>query len=75
VIARPHTHEIEPRPGSLHFGHGLPHIEVMAPFDIANIFGVLAGDPVEVEVLGDEAWWRRAQSATTWDRRRASGMR
>jgi hypothetical protein len=74
VITRPHTHEIEPVPGSLYFGHGLPHVELMAPFDIANTFGVRAGDPVEVEVLGDEEWWRRAHNVS-WDRRRASGMR
>jgi hypothetical protein len=74
VITRPHTHEIEPVPGSLYFGHGLAHLEVMAPFDIANNYGLSAGDRVEVEVFGDEDWWRRAQNGS-WERRRASGMR
>jgi len=74
VITRPHTHEIEPKPGSFYFGHGLAHIELMAPFDVARTFGLTAGDPVEVEVRGDEQWWTKAR-AGTWGRLRAIGMR
>ena len=74
AITRPHTHEIEPKPGELYFGHGRAYIELMAPFHIARTFQIAAGDEVEVEILGDEDWWTAARD-TSWSRRRASGMR
>jgi hypothetical protein len=74
VIARPHTHEIEPKPGELRFGHGIAHIELMASFDITQTFAFTPGEAVEVEVLGDERWWETA-CEVNWGPRRASGTR
>lgn len=74
VIARPHTHEIDPKPGELRFGHGLAYLELMASFDVTSTFAISPGDLVEVEVLGDDDWWTTARDAT-WGLRRASGMR
>jgi hypothetical protein len=74
VITRPHTHEVEPKPGELYFGHGLAYLELMAPFDVTSTFGFSPGDPCEVEVLGDDEWWSVAREAN-WGRRRATGTR
>jgi hypothetical protein len=74
AITRPHTHEIEPKPGELYFGHGLAYVELMAPFEVAHTFGFAHGDQVEIELDGDEAWWTAALDRN-WGRRRASGMR
>jgi hypothetical protein len=74
VIVRPHTHEIEPKPGELRFGHGLAYLELMASFDVTRTFDFSPGDLVEIEVLGDDEWWATAREANR-GLRRASGTR
>lgn len=38
--------------------------EIMAPYHMCTVFGVTAGDPVVVEIDGDEEWWNRPDELT-----------
>lgn len=52
IITRPESHEI----GNQY--HGLAHIEIMGVIQFCNEWNLRAGDEIEVQVEGDEGWWR-----------------
>ena len=51
IIMRPNTHEAG-------HAHGPAHLEIMSPCHFRSTFTLRDGDEVEVEVEGDETWWR-----------------
>jgi CTP-dependent riboflavin kinase len=53
IIMRPEPHE---QPG----GIGANVLELVSPLHLRTTWGVADGDPLEVEVEGDDAWWERA---------------
>src|SRR5690349_2826946 len=56
IIMRPDSHE---RPGGL----GANVLELVSPIHLRRVWGLHDGDELEVEVEGDEAWWRRHGAA------------
>lgn len=53
LIMRPDTHE-----GTPPFGHGPAHLELLSEYHLTSELGLSAGSIIDVEVEGDEAWWR-----------------
>ncbi len=51
VIMRPNTHE-------LGYAHGPAHLELLAKVKLRDHLQLSDGDPVTVEVEGNEQWWR-----------------
>jgi len=52
IIMRPDTHETIPG-----YGHGKNHLELMGRVRFRETLGLQDGDPVNIEIEGDEAWW------------------
>ena len=52
IIMRPDTHETIPG-----YGHGKNHFELMGRFRFRETLGVQDGDPVNIEIEADDAWW------------------
>jgi hypothetical protein len=50
---RPDTHESRPN-----YGHGKAHLEIMSPIHFKSTLGLNENSEIEVEVEGDENWWR-----------------
>lgn len=38
-------------------------LEIMAPYHMCTAFGVTSGDPVFIEINGDESWWNQPDEA------------
>ncbi len=53
IIMRPNTHE-----GTPPFGHGPAHLELLSEHHLTSELGLSAGSIIDVEIEGDEAWWR-----------------
>lgn len=53
LIMRPNTHEHTPP-----YGHGPAHLELLSEYHLTNELGLSSGSVIDVEVEGDEAWWR-----------------
>jgi CTP-dependent riboflavin kinase len=49
---RPDTHETIPG-----YGHGKNHLELMGRVRFREVLGLQDGDPVKLEIAGDDAWW------------------
>lgn len=56
LIMRPETHE-----RIAGYGHGTDHLELMSAYHLTTVLHLSPGDVVQVEVDGDEAWWRAAR--------------
>ena len=59
LIMRPDTHEATPP-----YGHGPAHLELLSEYHLTSTLGLSPGSVVEVEVEGDEAWWRSGRGIT-----------
>lgn len=55
IIMRPNTHE-------LGCAHGLANLELLATVNLRHHLQLADGDEVDVEVEGDEQWWRRSNA-------------
>jgi CTP-dependent riboflavin kinase len=60
VIVRPTTHE-----GLRPIAHGPAHVELMSGAHLTSSLGLQRGAAVDVEIEGDEMWWRAAQGSNT----------
>jgi|SRR5580698_1302512 CTP-dependent riboflavin kinase len=52
IITRPESHEVNNQ------NHGTAHLEVMGIIHFQRTWNLHLGSEVEVQVEGDEAWWR-----------------
>jgi CTP-dependent riboflavin kinase len=53
IIVRPEKHETEPG-----YGHGKAYLEIMSAVHLRNTLKLSNGDVVEVQIDGDDQWWK-----------------